>query len=51
VLGKNRSEFLSQMLFGNNLLSKPVQIAAAMNRFFVDKIYQLKQEPRNENDP
>ena len=51
VLGKNRSDFPSQMLFGNKLLSKPLQIADAMNKFCVDKIAKLKQEPRNENNP
>ena len=51
VLGKNRSDFPSQMLFGNKLLSKPIQIADAMNEFFVDKIAKLKKEPRNEEDP
>ena len=51
VLGKYRSEFPSQMLFGNKLLSKPIEIADAMNTFFVEKIAKLKEEPRNQDDP
>ena len=51
VLGKNRSEFPSQMLFGTKLLSRPIEIAEAMNKFFTEKIAQLKSGPRNESEP
>ena len=42
LMGANRSSFPSQMLFGLKLLSKPVDIANAMNDFFVKKIEKLK---------
>ena len=51
VLGKNRNEFPSQMMFGRKLLSKPVEIADAMNNFFVEKISKLKEGPMNNEDP
>ena len=51
VLGKNRSEFPSQMMFGTKLLSKPLEIADAMNNFFVEKISKLKEGPVNNEDP
>ena len=51
VLRKNRSDFPSQMMFGTKLLSKPLEIANAMNQFFVDKISKLKEEPRRLDEP
>ena len=42
LMGTSRSSFPSQMLFGQNLLSKPIDIANAMNDFFLKKISKLK---------
>ena len=50
ILGKHRSDFPSQMMFGNQLLSKPSQIASAMNDFFLSKISNLKSNFFNNDD-
>ena len=51
ILGKKRSDFPSQMMFGNKLLSKPSQIASAMNDYFLTKIADLKTNLFNNDDP
>ena len=43
VLGKNISEFPSQVLIGQKLCSSPSIIAEEMNRLFIDKIAKLKR--------
>ena len=42
ILGKSRSDFPSQMMFGSRLVSKPIEIANELNKFFVQKIQALK---------
>ena len=52
LLGSNRSSFPSQMMFGQKLLSKPLEIADGMNEFFVKKIEKLKVGiAASEDDP
>ena len=43
ILGKNKSEFPSQILIGRNLCSTPSIIAEEMNNFFIRKIARLKE--------
>ena len=50
ILGKFRSSFPSQMLFGQKLVSKPAEIANEMNRFFINKITELKSNPAATGD-
>ena len=38
LLRKFRSDFPSQKMFGQKLVSKPIEIATEMNRFFIEKI-------------
>ena len=38
ILRKFRSDFPSQKMFGQKLVSKPIEIATEMNRFFIEKI-------------
>ena len=42
ILGKCRSDFPSQMMFGTRLVSKLIEIANSLNKFFVNKIKALK---------
>ena len=42
ILSKSRCDFPSQMMFGTKLISKPLEIANEMNKFFVSKIEKLK---------
>ena len=42
VLGKVRSTFPSQIVINGKLLSKPIEMATAMNHFFIKKIAELK---------
>ena len=52
LMGSSRSSFPSQMLFGQKLLSKPIDIANAMNDFFLKKISKIKGTIEdNEADP
>ena len=51
ILGKKRSDFPSQMMFGCKLLSKPLLIANAMNDYFLSKISNLKETHFNDDDP
>ena len=51
ILGKSRSSFPSQMMFGNKLVSKPMEIAKEMNLYFINKIKKLKERPRLNTDP
>ena len=51
TLGKTRSDFPSQMMFGNKLLSQPIHIANSMNDFFLKKIEELKTHPFSKEDP
>ena len=51
ILGKSRSSFPSQMMFGNKLVSKPMEIAKEMNLYFINKIQKLKERPRLNTDP
>ena len=41
LLGKNKSEFPSQILIGQRLLSHPGTIADEMNKYFIDKVAKL----------
>ena len=50
LMGTSRSSFPSQMLFGQNLLSKPIDIANAMNDFFLKKISKLKVDMGSTDD-
>ena len=43
ILDKKRSDFPCQILVGKEIMSKPFQIAAAMNEYFIDKIAKLKE--------
>ena len=51
ILGKSRSDFPAQMMFGTKLISKPIQIANAMNDFFLKKISTLKESFFQDDDP
>ena len=51
ILKKNRSDFPSQMMFNNTLLSKPSSIASAMNEFFLSKISNLKENSPHHDNP
>ena len=42
VLGKFRTNFPSQIMFDQKLLSRPIDIATEMNHFFLNKIKKLK---------
>ena len=42
VLGNVRSQFPPQILLGGKLLSKPLEMATAMNIYFINKISALK---------
>ena len=42
ILGKSRCDFPSQMMFGTKLISKTLEIANEMNKYFVSKIEKLK---------
>ena len=44
VLGKIRSQFPSQIVVFGQLVSKPIKIATEMNKFFIQKISDLKTE-------
>ena len=44
LLGTNKSSFPSQIIINNKLVSKPCDMAAGMNNFFLDKITKLKNE-------
>ena len=44
ILGKSRSSFPSQMMFGHKLISKPMEIANEMNAYFINKIRKLKEQ-------
>ena len=39
------------MMFGQRLVSKPVDIATELNKFFIDKIKKLKQVSAYLGDP
>ena len=43
VLGRNKSEFPSQILISQKLCSAPSEIAEEINKFFINKIAKLKQ--------
>ena len=43
VLGKNKSEFPSQILIGQELCSSPNTIAEKMNQYFIEKISIIKR--------
>ena len=51
MLNKFRSSFPSQMVFGDILVSKPVEMATEMNKFFIKKISQLKCNTMTDADP
>ena len=51
ILGKSRSSFPSQMMFGHKLVSKPMEIAKEMNEYFINKIRKLKESSRFNADP
>ena len=42
VLGNVRSQFPPQILIDGRLLSKPIEMATAMNNYFINKIADLK---------
>ena len=42
ILGSVKSNFPTQILAGGKLLSNPLQMASAVNRYFLDKISELK---------
>ena len=44
ILGNQRTSFPSQILHCGRLISNPKEIAAEVNKFFVDKIRKLKEE-------
>ena len=44
VLGRVRSQFPSQIVVFGQLVSKPIEIATEMNKFFIQKIADLKTE-------
>ena len=51
ILGSVKSNFPTQILAGGKLLSNPLQMAIAVNKFFIDKIVQLKKDtPVNSDD-
>ena len=51
VLNSTRSQFPSQILIAGKLLSKPIEMATAMNKLFLDKIQLLKMETGNGERP
>ena len=51
IIGNVRSQFPSQILIGGKLLSKPIEMATAMNNFFITKIKNLKQDNMSEDIP
>ena len=51
LIGSARSQFPSQLLIGGKLLSKPLDMAVAMNNFFISKINDRKQNNTAEGSP
>ena len=47
VLGTNRSSFPTQILAEGRLISKPLEIAKAVNKFFLEKIMKLKEKAQD----
>ena len=44
ILGKFRSQFPSQIIIFGKLISKPIEIATEMNKYFIKKISDLKSQ-------
>ena len=47
VLGKFRCQFPSQIIIFGKLISKPIEIATEMNKYFIKKISDLKSQPED----
>ena len=50
LLGTFRSSFPSQLVIFGNLVSKPINLATEMNKFFIQKISALKEGDIDNND-
>ena len=53
ILGNHRSSFPAQILHAGKLMTKPLEIATEINKFFITKIKKLKDdfEPVDNQDP
>ena len=49
VLGSARSSFPTQILAEGKLISKPLEIASAVNKFFLNKILKLKETGQDDH--
>ena len=49
VLGSTRSSFPTQILSEGRLISKPLEIAKAVNKFFLEKIMKLKENAQDDD--